>query len=162
MSVSNIQKVNQLAQEFMKHGIVANSQEAFAKAEAALQQSPGGSEGAAPSISMEESETIMSMKRDITMMKKEIDDLNKQVSFLTTKASTMGAEILALKTRPVVVEQKHAEFQTTISGEPAKQQQQQSQAAAPIRSRAATQTIKGSTFTEADIAIDKIFYFGQK
>jgi hypothetical protein len=161
MSTSNIIKVNQLAQEFMKHGIVANSQEAFAKAEAALQQSES-SPGAMPSL--EESETIMAMKRDISIMQKSISDLEKQVMYLTTKASSMSAEILALKTRPVVVEQKHSEVQTTISGEPVKQQPQQQaqQQAQPLRARAATQTIKGSTFSEDDIAIDKIFYFGQK
>jgi hypothetical protein len=167
MSVSNIQKVNQLAQEFMKHGIVANSQEAYAKAEAALaanaSSSGDSSSGAAPSI--EESETIMQIRRDIMMMQKAISDLEKQVQYLTNKESSMAAEILALKTRPpqVIVEQKRAEVQTTIGGEPSKQQAQQPQQQSnPIRSRAATQTIKGSTFTEDDIAIDKVFYFGQK
>ncbi|MFH1182413.1 MAG: hypothetical protein V1702_05625 [Candidatus Woesearchaeota archaeon] len=155
MSVSNIQKVNQLAQDFMKHGIVANSQEAYAKAEAALQQSESGQ------VSIEDSETIMSMKRDITLMQKAIADLEKQVMFLTTKFSSMSAEILALKTRPVE-QKKFGEFQTTISGEHAKQQPQpQQQQATPIRARA-TQTVKGQTFSEDDISIDKIFYFGKK
>jgi hypothetical protein len=169
MSVSNIQKVNQLAEEFMKHGIVANSQEAFAKAEAALQGSSSSSSSSSGTAPIEDSETVLSMRRDIMMMKKAISDLEKQVMYLTTRESSMSAEILALKTRPVE-QKKFGEFQTTISGEHAQQQPQQSQqqqqqpqqASQPIRSRAATQTIKGSTFTEDDIAIDKIFYFGQK
>lgn len=148
MSASNIQKVNNLAQEFMKHGIVSTSQEALAKAEAALHGTSSGN------VSIEESETVRSIKRDISIMQKSIADLEKQVMFLTTKFSSMSAEILALKTRPV--EQKKAEVQTTISGETAKMQQAQSSG------EKATQTVKGQTFSEDDISIDKIFYFGKK
>ncbi|MBN2454181.1 hypothetical protein JXB11_01410 [Candidatus Woesearchaeota archaeon] len=138
MAVADIQKINSLAQEMLRNNIVATSEEAFAKAESILNKT-------ADVKPLEENETIIQLQKNIRSLQFALNDAIKELAETKKKMEGLSYDIKELQKRPKA---PAPEVQTTISE--------------PVKEEPKKQTIKGQTFSQEDVSIEKVFYSGKK
>ncbi len=144
MGVEEVQKINSLAKELLKHHIASSSEDAYVQAELMVN-------GEAPKTDKEDE-----VNREIRMLGLKLNSLYNEIVNLHAEMKVMKDEILFIRKRSesrVVVEQpKPAEHvqqaETQPSPEPVKNVE-------PARSRT-------GDFQEKDVQIEKFFYYGKK
>jgi hypothetical protein len=137
MMLQEMQKINQLAKELLTHGIASTSQEAVQKAEEMVR----GTKSAEQDRSAQETEQQHMQVRQLTSM----------ISLLSKDVDTLKQELFGIK-------ETLAEHQRHIAkpvSQPVQKEIQQ-----PLQTP--QETPEKPSFNPADVAIDKVFYFGKK
>ncbi len=154
MNVDELQKINSLARELLNHKIAANNEEATQKAREMIMGKNAAqatiAESAVQKVQPEETrdhgEDINQLKNTLAYMNNDFKTLASEFQNLSKKYETLRQELIEVKRA-----QSHSV-----------QQSQQTQASQPQQSQGTTARPRTGDLTPEDVAIDKVFYFGQK
>lgn len=185
MGIEEIQKVNALARELMRHGIVQTSDEAMIRAEEMLRANSVDSMTEAIT-----SHSSMGRSQEAIMTNETLSGLNMDIRSLGVRFEAVVREVLTLKdeikklggslgdmnrviTRMSVQPQQ---FQAPAAEQHVAAEAVQSAAAAPAQQSFAREAVRPAAFEKPkminvhngkeefkseDVAIEKIFYFGK-
>ena len=150
MDISKIQKINALAKELKKHGIVENMEQGAKEAEKYIH---GGSKDAKEFNKLQEEEHIPEPKDENLRLRKIESTLNQQqemIQVLQEKINEIIEEINKMQpAQKTLTEQKE---------EPKEEKQ------APLKETKTKEENKSNprsgNYNPSDVAIDKMFYFG--
>ena len=152
MNIEETQRVNKLAKELKSHGIASSSQEAFSKAEEMIH----GKEQKEETEARKSPENSgAEQARELQLVKSSIQELNVAVESAFSNIKELAVALAALKKE--VAEAK------AQSSRPAQQAQE-----SPAQEKQESRDEKDmkhntkSSYAEKDVAVDKIFYFGNK
>lgn len=145
-SVEQIQKINSLAKELMRHGMASSSDDAVKKANVA----------------------ITGENRDVHFVTE--DRLENELRLLDSRLHTIGVEVRGVSIEIKGVKEQLCKFAEEMKGlrESLRAGESAARSARVVREvEAPTQKkeedCKGKgKFSEKDVSIDKIFYYGQK
>ena len=187
MGVEEIQKVNALARELMKHGIVHTSDEALLRAEDMLRANGVDSMteaisshmnvGKAPALLSQEMITSLNMDmrslgvrfdavaREVLNLREEIRKLGGNVGDVSQQVTRLSVHGLQVAQHSMPALQNEAVAAAVLSPQAPVQQTfaRESVQAAPQfeRPKAPAMRQKEEQYKPEDVAIEKIFYFGK-
>ncbi|MBI4438670.1 hypothetical protein HY640_01935 [Candidatus Woesearchaeota archaeon] len=154
MGVEEIQKINNLAKELMKHQLASSSEEAYVKAELMVK-------GEAPKVTRE-------------------DEVNRELRTLGMNMNSLYNELVKLQHEFKSFREEFSDIKRRVENMIPVQQAQQAQQAAPAERTGERepqqpthtetasqpsdkkQTVRPRTgdYSEKDVAVEKFFYFG--
>ncbi len=146
MNLEETQKINKLAKELLAHHIVESSHEAMAKAEQMI-LGKSGSEEVKQEAFVQEDNEIRYIHANIAQLHADIRKLAADISGLKSGYESLKNSFVSIKERDSVPSSA-----PSASPSPAVQQQSRPEAS-PSRM---------GGFSDEQVAIDKIFYFGKK
>ena len=150
MNVEEIQKINELSKQLLSHGVVETPSEAVIRAEEMMKQP---SEKAKEASQKEDEisylkETIRSLTSDVRQMSEAIINLNDIHIKLKEQVDELAKK--QAEDKPVAPLETTAASDTSGSDTPSETNAETSE----------TNENQDNPFSEKDIALDKIFYFG--
>ncbi|MBD3309728.1 hypothetical protein GF351_00765 [Candidatus Woesearchaeota archaeon] len=158
MDIQEMKKVNELSKELQKHGIADSSEDSAVIAEKMVNKEgsvlPEGSEKA---DRVQQVEVVLD--RVTRNMKNEIAGIREQVAGISSQIDSIKAEIRSMSKTPVCTPGR----QEKESQDQPKEQDKGSQ---EVQSELKTEKDEGNprqgAYKPEDVAVDKIFYYGQK
>ncbi len=151
MNIEETQKINKLAKELLAHHIVEDSKEAMQKAEEMICGKVGSQETKQESVVQEDNE-IRYIHANIAQLHADIRRMAADISSLKNGYESLKNSFASLKERNDVT--SAAAVAAPAPSAPAAPQQPQSR-------REETPSRMGG-FSDEQVSIDKIFYFGKK
>ncbi len=148
MNLEETQKINKLAKELLAHHIVESSHEAMAKAEQMI-LGKGGSEDARQEAVVQEDNEIRYIHANIAQLHADMRRLAADISGLKSGYESLKNTVASIREGNGVPSNAAA---ASPSSPPSAQQQSKPEAS-PSRM---------GGFSDEQVAIDKIFYFGKK
>ena len=185
MGIEEIQRINTLARELMRHGIAQSSDEAMLRAEEMLKSNSINSmtQAITSNTSMGKSEQAIMTNESLSGLNMDIRSLGVRFEAVVREVITLRDEIKKLGgsmsdmnrviTRMSVQPQQ---FQATVSEQHAAIESMQAAPAAPVQQTFAKEAFRSPQFEKPkmmnvhtgkedykpeDVAIEKIFYFGK-
>ncbi|MBI2133386.1 hypothetical protein HYU11_01750 [Candidatus Woesearchaeota archaeon] len=144
MGVEEVQKINSLAKELLKHHIASSSEDAYVQAELMVK-------GEAPKVNREDE-----VNRDLRMLGLKLNSMYNEIVALQAEIKGLKDEMTSIKKKIEsfrVVEQPRAE--------PVHQPPNEQQAIPPAKTEQASRPRTGD-YQEKDVQIEKFFYYGKK
>lgn len=156
MNIEETQRVNKLAKELQSHGIASSSQEAFAKAEEMIHGKEQKEEPEARK-SPESSETKRA--QELQLIRSSIQELNAAVESAFSNIKELAVALGALKREVAEAKAQNARMQ---QAQASPVQENISQEKKTDNEEKDMKHNTKSSYAEKDVAVDKIFYFGNK
>jgi len=150
MNVEETVKVNRLAKELLEHGIVANSEDALIKAEAMISGRQKPEVKRKEEAKQKQNQELRYLESAIKYLSSEVKGLASSVNKTKEGYARLLAEVDELKKK---LDENKAPVNTVNEEVPV----ENNTGLAPKENNDGK---KG--FSEEDIAIDKVFYFGKK
>ena len=151
MSIEDVQKVNKLAQDLLDQGIIESREEAVKEAQRLLnkeivdKQEVKEDGTVAAKDDLEYYKNIITRAKDYTLQ--QLGEFKRQIDALTSEVTKLKGELAALKTTETQ--------QCPENIEKPKQKKLKTQKKEETNQRT-------GSFSSADVAVDKIFYYGNK
>ena len=145
MNVDEIQKINRLAKELLSHGIAASSNDAVAKAEQMIRGMPQAEERAVQETPEPKRDELHELDNMVKYLSNDFRALSGKVAGLSEENRRLRGDIVDLR------RQISSMSMQAPSNKPPEMPRQQAQ-----------QTTTRQEPNPEDVAIEKIFYFGQK
>ena len=150
MNIEDMQKVNRIAKELLAHGIAGSSQDAVQQAEQMVYGKEGAEHVAAEKVAERENHEIRNLQNSVRQLSDYVSRISSELSALKDGYDKLRRDIASGR-------QPHHQPQPAA---PLSVQAKASEA--PQEKAQAAEAAVGKSYSQEDIAIDKIFYFGKK
>jgi hypothetical protein len=168
MSIDNIQKINKLAQELLSHGIVSSRDEAVRRAEQILdkkltggqQDTTGQTIAADNTVALQNDpdyyKNIIERTRD--QVQREMKNFSEMLTVMASEIDSIKDEIRNIKVnfRPQQAQQMNTREEVN------KELKEETQTKVIEQKKTNEPHPKRGNFNSGDVAIEKMFYFGNK
>lgn len=154
MNLEETQKINRIAKELLAHHIVETSDEAMAKAEQMILGRGGFEVGSKQEAAAQDNNEIRYIHANIAQLHADIRRMAAEISSLKGNYEALKSAVASVK------ERNNAPVKPNASAAP-----EPSAPAAPVAAQQSKQESSPSRmggFSDEQVAIDKIFYFGKK
>lgn len=155
MNIDDMQKVNRLAKELLVHGIAESSQDAVAQAEQTILGRQGSERIVAEKVEEKENQEIRYLQNSVKQLSSDLSRISSELSALKEEHERLRKEVADGQQRSAALH--HA---ASAAAHPAAEAKQEFGQSSPQAKAQAAAMEKG--YSQEDIAIDKIFYFGKK
>jgi septal ring factor EnvC (AmiA/AmiB activator) len=137
MMLQEMQKINQLAKELLTHGIASTSQEAVQKAEEMIRGTKTAEQDRNAQVAEQQHIQVRQLNTMISSLSKDVDALKQELFGIKETLAEHQRHIVKPVSQPV-----HKEVQQPL--------------------QTPQEASEKPSFNPADVAIDKVFYFGKK
>ena len=175
MDIEETQKINDLAKKLLSHKIASSSQDAYSRAEEIVkgtQRGPKKTEPVAPekpepavqsavpeqNPSSEIRSELDSIKDLMEKFKEGFNQLSSKLNAMAQNYENLKSEILSIKEE---MKSKTVEKPSVAAADPTPAQNEQEEAKKAAEEKDMQHNTK-SSYSEEDVSVDKIFYFGKK
>lgn len=152
MSVEDIQKVNKLSQELLDQGIADSREDAVKQAQQILNKEIVDKQEISEDGNIVVKDDLEYYKNIITRTKEytlqQLNKFKKEIETLTTEVHRLKAELSALKPGEGKSVQEPVEQKKDVQN--------------PLKTEKKEPHPKQGRFTSADVAVEKMFYYGKK
>ncbi len=149
MGVEEVQKINTLAKELLKHHIASSSEDAFARAELMVK-------GETPTADNKEDE----VNRELRQLGLKINSLYTELVNLRQEFKLIKDDVSSIKKKVEGIGSERRQFeQPIVQSQPVENKEQQPISQEPKKTETRSRT---GDFKEKDVEIEKFFYYGNK
>ena len=148
MDVEEVQKINTLAKELLKHHIASSSDDAFARAESMVK-------GEAPVANNEDE-----VNRELRLIGLKMNSLYSELVSLQQEFKLIKDDVSSIKKKIDGIGSERRQFeQPRVQSQPIENAHQQAMSPEPRKTETRSRT---GDFQEKDVEIEKFFYYGNK
>lgn len=153
MNLEETQKINRLAKELLAHHIVGDSNEATARAEKMILGKGEAQEARQEAASQDNDSEIRYIHTNLAQLHADIRRMASEISGLKNGYESLKNSVASIRERNVVPQNVSVAAPAPSAPVAAQQTQPRAQEESPSRM---------GGFSDEQVAIDKIFYFGKK
>ena len=164
MGIEEIQKINTLAKELLKHHIVDSSEDAYLKAEGIVKGEVKGDSGSIPKVDKEDEINkelrmlglkMNSLYSELVNMQQEFKGFKEEVAYIKRK---LQSEAFQRPSRETVADEK-AVGGASSEGRESQERQQPAEQPRTAEKKSDIRPRTGD-YSEKDVTVEKFFYFG--